>query len=286
MAKRPALGKGIGALIQSANPENKGGDDKYRIVPIEKISPHKDQPRKEFDDTKLNELAASIKEKGIIQPIVVRQAGDGYQIIAGERRWRASQRAELHEVPVVIQEASEESAMEMALIENIQREDLNPIEEADAYRYLMDSFSLTQEEVARRVGKERSTVTNFLRLLRLPDVVQDDLRYGSLAMGHARALLSLESDEDMEEARDQVVKRGLSVRETESLVKKIKAFDGTVTSAKKPAAKPVEVVELENKMKRIIGTQVKITPKGRGGKVEIHFTSPDELDTLMGLLGL
>ncbi|MBW2452059.1 MAG: ParB/RepB/Spo0J family partition protein, partial [Deltaproteobacteria bacterium] len=181
MAKRPALGKGIGALITSATQE---GRHKYFLCPVEELKPHRQQPRKSFDDAKMAELVASIREKGVIQPLVVRQAGDVYQIIAGERRWRAAQKAGLKEVPVVIQDVSENWALEMALIENIQREDLNPIEEASAYRHLMENFDLTQEEVARRVGRERPTVANALRLLRLPGMVQQDVISGRMSMGH------------------------------------------------------------------------------------------------------
>ena len=172
MTKRSALGKGIGALISSATQE---GRHKYFLCPVEELRPHTRQPRKHFDDAKMAELVASIREKGVIQPLVVRNAGDHYQIIAGERRWRAAQRAGLKELPVVIQDVSEDWALEMALIENIQREDLNPIEEAEAYRHLMSSFDLSQDEVAKRVGKDRSTVANALRLLRLPSTVQQDV---------------------------------------------------------------------------------------------------------------
>lgn len=282
--KRPALGKGIGALIDTANRTT--GEQRYVLAPIEKIAPHKDQPRKTFDDAKLEELAASIKEKGIIQPIVVRKAGDGYQIIAGERRWRASQKVGLKEVPVVIQDATEAVALEMALIENIQREDLNPIEEADAYRNLMDSFELTQEEVAKRVGKERSTVTNFLRLLRLPGAVQDDLRFGALTTGHARALLSLDQEEDMIEAREQIVRKGLSVRETEALVKKIKNFESVKPAKAKERIPSPELAELETRIKRCLGTQVKISGKGESGRIEISYSSLDELDGILRQMGV
>src|SRR5512145_2222575 len=189
MTKRPALGKGIGALISSATQE---GRHKYFLCPVEELRPHSQQPRKNFDDAKMAELVASIREKGVIQPLVVRNAGDDYQIIAGERRWRAAQRAGLKEVPVVIQDVSEDWALEMALIENIQREDLNAVEEAEAYRGLIEGFDLSQEEVAKRVGKDRSTVANALRLLRLPARVRNYVLEGKMAMGHGRALLALE----------------------------------------------------------------------------------------------
>ncbi len=215
--KRPALGKGIGALLNSAAQE---GGKKYFSCPIEELKPHANQPRKTFADDKMAELVASIKEKGVIQPLVVRQQDDYYQIIAGERRWRAAQKAGLDRVPVVIQDVSEDWALEIALIENIQREDLNPLEEAEAYRYLMDSFDLLQEDVAKRVGKNRSTVANAIRLLRLPEKVKSDLAENKMSMGHARALLALELEEDMLEASEEIIRKKLSVRETEKLIKK------------------------------------------------------------------
>ena len=283
MAKRPALGKGIGALLNSASQE---GGRKYFLCPIEELQPHGSQPRKTFNDEKMAELVASIREKGVIQPLVVRQVGNLYQIIAGERRWRAAQKAGLREVPVVIQDVSEDWALEMALIENIQREDLNPIEEAEAYRHLMDNFDLAQEDVARRVGKDRSTVANALRLLRLPLPVREDVTASRLSMGHARALLSLEADEDIEEARQQVLQKKLSVRETEALVKKIKNF-ATLPRQKltKKEADP-ELVHLAGELKRALGTQVRITAKGRGGKIEISYFNPQDLERLLEILGV
>lgn len=281
MTKRPALGKGIGALISSATQE---GRHKYFLCPVEELRPHSKQPRKSFDDAKMDELVASIREKGVIQPLVVRHAGDHYQIIAGERRWRAAQRAGLKDVPVVIQDVSEDWALEMALIENIQREDLNPIEEAEAYRHLMSSFDLSQDEVARRVGKDRSTVANALRLLRLPRAVQQDVMTGRLSMGHARALLPLESGSRLQEARDQVVKKQLSVRQTEALVKRLK--DGPAAPPRRQGA-DLELTELAARLQRRLGTQVRIHPKGRGGKggrIEIAYYSAEELERLLDWL--
>lgn len=282
MAKRPALGRGIGALLNSATQE---GGRKYFLCPVEELRPHSKQPRKTFNDEKMAELVASIKEKGVIQPLVVRRLEDHYQIIAGERRWRAAQKAGLRDVPVVIQDVSEDWAFEIALIENIQREDLNPIEEAEAYSNLMEGFDLSQEEVARRVGKDRSTVANALRLLRLPETVRDDVVGGRLSMGHARALLSLDAEDDLLEARDQVIAKRLSVRETEALVKKIRAFGRPSPSRKKKEVDP-ELVHLAGELKRTLGTQVRISPKGKGGKIEISYISPDDLERLANLLGI
>ncbi|WP_298038091.1 ParB/RepB/Spo0J family partition protein [uncultured Desulfuromonas sp.] len=282
MAKRPALGKGIGALLSSATQD---GGRKYFLCPVEEIRPHALQPRKTFSDAKMAELAASIREKGVIQPLVVRREEDHYQIIAGERRWRAAQKAGLREVPVVIQDVSEDWALEMALIENIQREDLNAIEEAEAYRHLMESFDLKQEEVSRRVGRERSTVANALRLLRLPRAVQEDVIETRLSMGHARALLALEEDDDILEARDQVVQKKYSVRETEALVRRIKKF-GSVPKPKPVKQPDPELLDLAGKLKQALGTQVKIHPKGKGGKIEISFYAPEDLDRLLEILNI
>lgn len=283
-AKRPALGKGIGALLSSAAQE---GGKKYFFCPIEELVPHAHQPRKTFNDTKMAELVSSINEKGIIQPLVVRQLGEQYQIIAGERRWRAAQKAGLERVPVVIQDVSEDSALEIALIENIQREDLNPLEEASAYRYLMDSFDLHQEEVSKRVGKDRSTIANALRLLRLPEKVKSDLNESRLSMGHARALLALDADEDMVEASIEVISRKLSVRDTEKLVKKIKNFGIVKTEAAKPV-KPIDpnMVTLENSMEEQLGTEVKFVAKGKGGRIEINYFDNSDLDRILDLLGV
>jgi ParB family chromosome partitioning protein len=282
MAKRPALGKGIGALL---DPSIKEESHRFFFCPIEELQPLKNQPRKVFDDQKLTELEASIKARGIIQPLVVRKMPDHYQIIAGERRWRAAQKAGLKKVPVLIQEATEDAAVEMALIENIQRENLNPIEEATAYQSLIQAFDLTQEEVALRVGKDRTTVTNSLRLLRLPERVREDLAEGSLAMGHARALLSLESvPMQLIKVRDQVVSKSLSVRETEKLVKRTKkAALSPPPSPKKPDP---NILALENSLKQSLGTKVKIVAKKKGGKIEINYFSAEDLERLLERLGI
>ncbi len=282
MAKRPALGKGIGALLTSATEDN---GRKYFLCPIEELRPHDQQPRKSFDDAKMTELVASVREKGIIQPLVVRRMDDHYQIIAGERRWRAAQKASLHEVPVVIQDVTEDMAYEMAIIENIQREDLNPIEEAEAYRQLIDRFELTQEVAAKRVGKDRSSVANSMRLLRLPKIVQNDVVNGALSMGHARALLSLEDAQDILEAREQLLQKKLSVRETESLVRKIKNFANQPKKPAKPQPDP-ELQYLAEELQRSLGTHVSIHSKKKGGKIEISYFSAEDLDRLLELLGV
>lgn len=281
MSKRPALGKGIGALISSAAQE---GGRKYFSCPLEELKPNSKQPRKNFDDKKMSELVASIKEKGIIQPLVVRQVEDHYQIIAGERRWRAAQKAGLERVPVVIQDVAEDHAMEIALIENIQREDLNPLEEAEAYRYLIDTFSISQENVAQRVGKDRTTVTNALRLLRLPEAIKQMLMENQLSTGHARALLSLEIDEDIVEASNEILRKKLSVRETEKLIKKIKEFGAPKNRGAKEKITNPDILNLENELQIHIGAQVKLNMKGNGGRIEIHYCDQNELHRIVEIL--
>ncbi len=282
--KRPALGKGIGALLSSAAQE---GGKKYFSCPVEELKPHHRQPRKTFNDAKMAELVASIKEKGIIQPLVVRRQDDHYQIVAGERRWRAAQKAGLESVPVVIQNVTEDSALEIALIENIQREDLNPLEEAGAYRHLMDSFDLLQEEVARRVGKDRSTVANALRLLKLPEKVKSDLLESRLSMGHARALLALENEEDILEASHEIIRKKLSVRETEKLIKKIKNMFKT-RDEQVDIVKPIDpnILELENNLRQQLGAQVRVITKNKGGRIEISYHDQTELSRILELLGV
>ena len=282
MAKRPALGKGMGALLSAAAPSANG---KYFLCGIEDLKPHHSQPRKTFNDEKMEELVASIKEKGVIQPLVVRRVDDFYQIIAGERRWRAAQKAGLTEVPVTIQDVSEDWALEIALIENIQREDLNAIEEAEAYKHLIENFDLAQEDVAKRVGKSRSAVTNSLRLLRLPETIRDDVLEQKLSMGHARCLLSLENEDDMIEARDQVIKKKLSVRSTESLVKKIKTVVQAPEKEKEKKIDP-ELNHLEDILKKNLGTQVKIKTKGQGGRIEISFYNNTELQRILDYMNV
>ena len=277
MQKRPALGKGLNALIPDVpEPARSGPID----MDVDQLTPNEFQPRAFVDDARLEELAQSIKSNGIIQPIVVRRIGDRYQIIAGERRWRAARIAGLLRVPIVVREieaGQERSLLELALIENIQREDLNPIEAALAYRRLADEFQLKQEDIAAAVGKDRASVANYLRLLKLPEETRNELAAGRLSMGHARALLSLPNEADQRRMGREVIARSLSVRETESLVKKI-AEGGSVAPA--PAApKPADVHTraAEDRLKVLLGTRVRIVRQGSRGRIEIDFNSEDEL---------
>ena len=284
MAKIGGLGKGMAALLQvtEAADESKS----YFICPIEKIRPNRDQPRKHFAPEKLEELAASIREQGIIQPLVVTRRDDGFEIIAGERRWRAAQKAGLHEIPVVIREATPDTIMELALIENIQRQDLNAIEEAHAYRSLVEHFSISQEDVARRVGKNRTTVTNALRLLKLPDDIQTDIVEERLSMGHARALLALDSSELLDKARHEILHRQLSVRATEELVRKLKInpHPGPVRRMQQP---DLLLVTLEEQLQKRFQSRVSIRKVGpKGGRLEIHFSDTDELTRIIDLLDI
>jgi ParB family chromosome partitioning protein len=294
MDKRNALGKGLSALIPEAPMAPPPADAPVTELDIEALAPNDLQPRLQMDDARLEELAASIRSHGVIQPIVVRKAGDGYRIIAGERRWRAAKRAGLTRVPVVVKDVGGERAsqdlLELALIENIQREDLNPIDEAKAYRRLADEFHLTQDAIAGAVGKDRATVANTLRLLKLPSEVQNDVASAALSMGHARALLALPTEANQLQAAREVKTRGLSVRDTEALVKS--ALEGREIGAPTPrhakASTPADVHTraAEDKLKIQLGTRVRIIRKSRGGRIEIDFTSEDELiriyDALMG----
>ena len=279
--KRPALGRGLSALIpDSPLPAPPSAADRSLEIDTDLLRPNKFQPRTHMDDDRIEELSRSIRANGIIQPIVVRKVEKGYEIIAGERRWRAAQRAGLLKVPVVVREIPEEKLLAIALIENIQREDLNPIEEAAAYRRLADEFHLTQEQIAEAVGKDRSSIANYLRLLRLPPEVRANVASNALSMGHARALLALSDvNAQLRVARD-IVARNLSVRETEALVKK---------AAEPASGKPEKTVDVhtrvaEEKLRLALGTRARIVRKGKGGRIEIEFASEDELQRIYELL--
>jgi ParB family chromosome partitioning protein len=278
MEKRPALGKGLSALIPDV-PEPRPG---VLEVDVDRLAPNAFQPRGHIEDRALEELARSIQSNGLIQPIIVRKIGDRFQIIAGERRWRAARKAGLARVPIVIRDivpGEERSLLEMALIENIQREDLNPIDEAQAYRRLSDEFGLTQEDIAVKVGKDRATIANVLRLLKLPDEVRAEVAAGTLSMGHARALLSLGGEADQRRLAREVIARSLSVRETESLVKKIAEAGWADGSGRAPqsATGDVHTRAAEDRLKLALGTRVRIVRRGTRGRIEIDFGSEDEL---------
>jgi ParB family chromosome partitioning protein len=271
---KTALGKGLNALI----PE-KGEEVLY--LDIDRIMPGKQQPRRVFHEESLKELAASIKEKGVLQPVIVSRTGDGtFNLIAGERRWRASVLAGLKKMPALIKNVAPKDSLEIALIENIQREDLNPIETAEAFHRLLRDFNLTQEDLSSRVGKERATVANYLRLLKLPDEIKTMLYNNSLSMGHAKALLAVEGKTHQVEVARRIAKDGLSVRDAERLAKK-----GLRPAKPEGSRKDAQIASLEEKLIRQLGTKVRIVHKGKkGGKIEIEYYSLDELDRLLEIL--
>jgi ParB family chromosome partitioning protein len=283
MEKRPALGKGLSALIPDV-PESTRPASPPNDVDIDLISPNEHQPRHQLDDARLDELARSIKANGVIQPIVVRKVEGGYRIIAGERRWRAAQRAGLLRVPVVVKDVgtgNDAQLLEMALIENIQREDLNPIDEASAYEKLSADFRMTQEEIAAAVGKDRSSVANHLRLLKLPHEVRAEVASGRLSMGHARAVLAVPDEGGQCRVAREVIAQNLSVRETEALVKRL---DRPAPAERAAPVTDVHVRAAEDRLKLALGTRVRIIRRGKGGRIEVDFTSEDELQRLFEVL--
>ena len=283
-SKKPrGLGRGLSALmadIPSPNETASPAEKSEMLVPIEKVVPNPDQPRRVFDAVALDELTKSITEKGIIQPLIVRKKDnqDKYEIVAGERRWRAAQQAQLHEVPVVIREFTDIEVLEVAIIENIQRADLNPVDEASGYRQLMDRFGHTQEQVASALSKSRSHIANHLRLLSLPDDVTAFLRDGSLSAGHARALIG---HPDASKLAAQIIKGKLSVRETEKLVKR--EHQTTKSQSKRPAAKDADTIQIERDLSATIGMPVSIQHQasGEGGKLMVSYKNLEELDDLL-----
>lgn len=290
MTKR-ALGRGINALFGS--PETSDHGENLQEIDLDLLEPSADQPRTIFRERQLDELAASIRANGIVQPLLARRRGDKFQIIAGERRWRAAQRAGLAKVPVVVRDIPDERVLELSLIENIQREELNPIEEANAYRRLIEGLGITQEDVAQRVGRDRSSVTNYLRLLKLPEELQQWVEEDRLSMGHARALLSLETPEAQRELAVEVIARRLSVRETERAVKRVLAETakratgpGGAGAAGRAGALATDANQraAEEKLSRRLGTKVRITPMKLGGKLEIVFYSDAELDSIYSII--
>ncbi len=254
---------------------------------IDQIQPNSDQPRTKFDEERLEDLARSIKANGIVQPLLVRRIGSSYELVAGERRWRAAQRAGLDKVPVVVREVSDDKMLELALIENIQRQELNPIEEAHAYKRLIEKLGLTQEMVAQRVGKDRSVIANHVRLLRLPDEVQQLVEDDKISMGHARALLGVEEPEVQARVAQSIVEGSLSVRETERAIKKIlNGVSPLIAATKQVTGTDANVRSAESKLKRRFHTHIKIiaNPEGKGGKIEIEYYNDDDLDRIYQLL--
>jgi ParB family transcriptional regulator, chromosome partitioning protein len=280
MAQKNALGKGLGAIFPDLLDEKYSKKQAASSCGIEELRPNRYQPRKNFNDQDQKQLVASINQSGIIQPIIVRKADKGYEIIAGERRWRAAQAAGLKDVPIVIREATDMEAAEISLIENIQREELNPLEEADAYVTLIEKFSLSQEEISVRVGKDRSSIANTVRLLKLPAKAKNALVEKKISSGHARCLLAFHSTEEQIAALDLILKKGLNVRETERLIQNVK----NQPQEKKPLSKDRFIADLEKSLSASLMAKVQIKGSAKKGSIEVRYTSMDELNRLTSLI--
>lgn len=281
MTTRRALGRGLSALLSDSAVQG----DELLEVDIDLIEPNPDQPRSHFNEARLDELAQSIRSNGLVQPILLRRIPNGrYQLVAGERRWRAAQRAGLHRVNAVIRNIADDKLLELALIENIQRQELNPIEEALAYQRLIQNLGLTQDEVAKQVGKERSSIANYLRLLKLPAEIQQMLEDELISMGHARALLGLDSKEEQKKLAEEIVKRKWSVREVEQAVKRGGLEPAAIRDSSTPANDDANIRAAELKLKRFLETPVKINFGHSGGKIEIEFGSAMELDRIYSII--
>ncbi len=276
-----ALGKGLEALIPGVTLN--GGDvslsESITHVKLDNIVPNKYQARHYFNEQKIKELAASIQTNGLVHPLLVRRRDEGYELIAGERRWRAAKAAGLADVPAIVKEVNDAEMFELSLVENIQREDLNPLEEAEAYRQLMDNFNLSQEQLSQRIGKDRSSVANMLRLLKLPDEVKTEILNGNVSAGHARAIMGLESQEDQESLAQRITGEKLSVREAEEVVKKLRKISITTTKQKN-----VHIMEAEEELQRALGAHVNIKYRKGKGKIEVKFYSEDDLQRIMNVM--
>lgn len=276
-ARRSGLGRGLEALIPKGEAHVSG----YAVIPLDRVSPNPHQPRSVFDEEALASLAASIAEVGVLQPIIVRESGDGtYTLVAGERRWRAARRLGLHDIPAIIRESDDRALLTEALVENLQREDLSPLEEATAYQELLEDFELTHEEIGRRVGKSRSAITNSLRLLQLPASIQGKLERGEISAGHARALLGLEDKKFAEHIAQRAADEGWSVRQVEDAVRHRAAALRHPSRTRLAATRPAAIIELEDRLREELQTRVKINYSDDRGKLIIDFTSLDHLERI------
>jgi len=277
--KRIALGKGLGALIPGFGQEESKA---ILFCGIEEIAPNRSQPRKHFDESKLQELAESIKEKGILEPLIVRRVDQGYELIVGERRWRAAQKAGLKEVPVWVKEVEGSDALEISLIENLQREDLNPIEEAEAFKRLTEEFNISQGDLSTRIGKDRTTITNAIRLLKLPPEIRNQLLQNRITAGHARAILSLETKEKQKDLCALITRKGLSVREAEAMAKRWSERPKRRTAPEgRRGDLESQLNSLQDSLRRYLGTKVRITQDGKKGKIEIEYYSTGDLERIV-----
>ena len=282
MNAKHGLGRGLGALLSSAPPSSTASEKAASAVqelPIDSIVANPRQPRKDFDDNSLRDLAQSLKRSGVLQPVVVRRQGEQFQIIVGERRWRAAGMAGLSHIPAIVREATDAETLELALVENLLREDLNPMEEAEAYQRLLGEFDWTQEDLGQRVGKDRSSIANCLRLLKLPGLIQDDLRAGRLTMGHARALLSLDSPAEQLKLRSEILAHSWSVRATEAGVQRKQR-----QAPRRAGRRSAELAALEDSLRESLATRVRLVGTERAGRIEIVYTSAEDLERLTELI--
>jgi ParB family chromosome partitioning protein len=282
MNAKHGLGRGLGALLSSSPapaPTPDSSESTVQELPITSIVANPRQPRKSFDDNSLRDLAASLKRSGLLQPVVVRRQGQQFQIVVGERRWRAARLAGLSHIPAVVRDTTDAESLELALVENLLREDLNPMEEAEGYQRLLGEFDWTQEELGQRVGKDRSSVANCLRLLKLPGVIQDDLRAGRLTMGHARALLSLDSPADQLKLRSEILAHSWSVRATEAGVQRKQR-----QAPRRAGRRSAELTALEDSLRESLATRVRLVGSERAGRIEIVYTSAEDLERLTELI--
>jgi len=280
MSAKHGLGRGLGALLSSSpSPAAETALSKVQELPIDSIVPNPRQPRKAFDNNSLQDLSESLKRSGVLQPVVVRRHGQQFQIVVGERRWRAAGMAGLSHIPAVVREATDAETLELALVENLLREDLNPMEEAEAYQRLLTEFAWTQEELGQRVGKDRSSVANCLRLLKLPELIQADLRAGRLTMGHARALLSLASPAEQLKLREEILAHSWSVRATEEGVQRKRR-----QAPRRAGRRPAELAALEDSLREALATRVRLVGTERAGRIEIAYTSAEDLERLTELI--
>lgn len=285
--RQHGLGRGLGALLSSspAPAAEESAAAAAVELPIDSITANPKQPRKDFDDKALQELAASLTQSGILQPVVVRRVGDSYQLVVGERRWRAAKLAGLTRIPAIIREATDAQTLELALVENLLREDLNPMEEAEAYQRLLAEFGWTQEELAQRVQRDRSSIANCLRLLKLPELIQADLRTNRLTMGHARALLALASPADQLRLREEILAHSWSVRATEQSARAVEAASGTPRRPKAARRRSAELVAVEDALQRALMTRVRVTGTERAGIIHVAYANAEELERLAELMG-